>query len=628
MSDEPAKVDLASPDLAAENRAAFDESFPGVLADGVLDANRLGELLDTPVAEVPDPRERFGLMWAGKQDAVRSLLIPSRGALLPDLERSVDFDTAQNIFIEGDNLEVLKLLQKAYNDQVKLIYIDPPYNTGNDFVYNDDFTDGLRGYLEYTGQLDEDGNRATTNLDTAGRHHSRWLSMLFPRLILARNLLSQDGAIFVSIDDNEIHNLRLLMDEVFGPENFLGCITVVSNLKGRSDDKFFATAHNYLLAYQRSRFIPRGVPLPSDYLDDYPEADDDGNRYRLQGLRKRGANAKRTDRPSMFYSFFVDEVSRSVSLSPDAGHAIEVVPKLSDGTEGRWRWGRSTAEGRLSELIGRQVGKEGRWDVFQIDFLEREGQQRRATPKTVWEGPAFSNESGTLEVKKLLGSSAFDNPKPVALLTQILEYSVGPSDVVLDFFAGSGTTAHAVLQMNLLDGGRRRCISVNLPEPIPAESAAFDAGFRSVADITYARIRAAMRSVESPGQGLRVLSLSSSQFRSSKPGGEFELFDLSESTLMDGDPNPDAIAAQVLLGEGVPLDAPWNRHQTGDATVVVADGVAVVLGTNLDDEVVAGALALSPRVLVFLEDGFAGKDEVKTNAFTAARNAGVTMKTV
>ena len=445
MMDEPEGVDLSTPDIAAANREALEALFPGVIADGVLDATSLGELLDIPVTAPVDGRERFGLMWAGKHEAVRSLLTPSKGTLVPDLERSVDFDTAQNVFIEGDNLEVLKLLQKAYNDQVKLIYIDPPYNTGNDFVYRDDFSDGLRGYLEYTGQLDEEGNRTAASADKSGRRHSGWLSMMYPRLVLARNLLTQDGAIFVSIDDNEIHNLRLLMDEVFGPENLLGCVTVVSNLKGRSDDKFFATAHNYLLGYKRNDFVPRGVPLPDEYLNDYRETDPDGNRYRLQGLRKRGSNAKRSDRPSMYYPFYVSQTEGSVTLVQDPEHTIEVVPRLSDGSDGYWRWGYSTAETRLGELKGRQVGKERRWDVFQVDYLERDGQQRRATPKTVWEGPEFANEAGGREVKKLLGGKVFDNPKPVGLLTRILEYSVGQDDLVLDFFAGSGTTGHAVL---------------------------------------------------------------------------------------------------------------------------------------------------------------------------------------
>lgn len=233
MLDEPEAVDLSTPDIAAANRRALKALLPGVIADGVLHATSLGELLDIPVTAPVDARERFGLMWAGKHEAVRSLLTPSRATLVPDLERSVDFDTARNVFIEGDNLEVLKLLQKAYNDKIKLIYIDPPYNTGNDFVYNDDFSNGLRGYLAYTGQLDQEGNRTSASSETSGRRHSRWLSMMYPRLVLARNLLTQDGVLAVSIDDNEYANLRTILDEVFGSENFLNAFVWVSNIKGR-----------------------------------------------------------------------------------------------------------------------------------------------------------------------------------------------------------------------------------------------------------------------------------------------------------------------------------------------------------------------------------------------------------
>src|SRR5664280_1624898 len=247
MTDEPDKVGLETPDLAVQYREALDELFPGVVSDGVLDGAKLAELLGgIAVAQPPDGRERYGLQWAGKQEAVRSLLTPGRGTLIPDLDHSIEFDNARNVFIEGDNLEVLKLLQKAYNDQVDLIYIDPPYNTGNDFVYNDDFSDGLRGYLEYTGQLDEDGNRTSAAVETVGRLHSRWLSMVYPRLVLARNVLTQDGVLFVSVDDNEVASFKFMLDEVFGPENFVAQIAVSLNPKGRQLGDFFATSHEHL----------------------------------------------------------------------------------------------------------------------------------------------------------------------------------------------------------------------------------------------------------------------------------------------------------------------------------------------------------------------------------------------
>ncbi|WP_430867200.1 site-specific DNA-methyltransferase [Demequina aurantiaca] len=629
MNDEPDKVELDTPDLAAASRAVIEALLPGAIRDHVLDAAYLAELLDIPLMNAPDGRERYGLQWAGKSDAIRSLLAPGRGSLVPDLRESVDFDHAQNVFIEGDNLEVLKLLQKAYNDEVKLIYIDPPYNTGNDFVYSDDFADGLRGYLSFTGQLDESGNRTTATSDRAGRTHSRWLSMMYPRLVLARNLLTHDGVLFVSIDDNEFSNLKAVLDEVFGPENALGCITVVSNLKGRSDDKYFATAHNYLLAYQRSSFFPRGVPLPDAYRDDYPETDGEGKRFRLQGLRKRGNSAHREDRPSMYYPFYVDPASGGVALEQGGSFMIEVVPRLSDGKDGRWRWGLETARSRINELMARQVGPARRWDVFQIDALERDGVERRVIPKTVWDGPDFANEAGTLELRKLMGKRVFDTPKPTGLIRQILEHTVSDDDLILDFFAGSGSTAHAVALMNAEDGGTRRVISVNIQEPTAETSDARRLGYKTVSEITLDRLKTVLEVV--PGakqQGLRVYRLDGSAFKDAVPDdGEIMLH---SSTLRDGLDDLPGVVAELLLKEGVPLDAPWVGHELGEVYTEVSGGVAVVVGEGLDFATAEKVFGLDPkpRVVVFLEDDLAGQDALKANLVANAKSRGIKVKTV
>jgi adenine-specific DNA-methyltransferase len=250
MNEVPGPSSTQTTPPSEANLEAFKSLFPGVIQDGALDAVRLGELLDTPVSGVKEGKERFGLMWAGKKRAVEALQTPSMAALVPDKDASINWDAAENVFIEGDNLEVLKLLQKAYNDQVKLIYIDPPYNTGNDFVYNDDFSDPLQHYLEVTGQVDAEGNRLVANTETSGRKHSNWLTMMHPRLFLARNLLTQDGSIFVSIDDNEVHHLRLVMDEIFGPENFIGQFVWAAGRK--NDAKFVSASHEYIICYARN----------------------------------------------------------------------------------------------------------------------------------------------------------------------------------------------------------------------------------------------------------------------------------------------------------------------------------------------------------------------------------------
>jgi len=566
MTDQPQKVDLATPDIAAANRESLEALFPGVIADGVLDTARLGELLDIPVTSTSEGRERFGLMWAGKQEAVRSLLTPSRGTLIPDLERSVDFDTAQNVFIEGDNLEVLKLLQKAYNDKVKLIYIDPPYNTGNDFVYNDDFSDGLRGYLEYTGQLDEDGNRTSAKVDVAGRRHSRWLSMMYPRLVLARNLLAQDGAIFVSIDFNEVASLKLLMDEVFGEENFqreiIWRIGWLSGYKTMANN--FIRNHDTMLFYSRD---PDKLGFVKRYLEN--------------------ANFK---------------------------PLVKREPKLNSKLD--------------------QLGLNAAAQKDLLNFINHENRPDRYPIEDTWNSNEYDdlNSIGIVsfsgeKISKLLDvEEEYKGQKSVKMIGRIIESMTADDDIVLDFFAGSGSTAHAVMDRNAADGGRRRCISVNIQEPLADGSAARNAGYSTVCDLAIARIKKAMTAVNGADTlGLRIYTLGDSNFHVRSSEGEL---DLSASTLESETADSSAIASEVLLKEGVALDAAWERLSLGDVPAVSADGLVVVLGLEISDGVVEQALAMKPRVIVFLEDGFASRDTVRVNAFTRARELGITMKSI
>jgi adenine-specific DNA-methyltransferase len=606
MSEEPERVDLETQDLAAEKRAAFEDLFPGVLADGVLDANRLGELLDTPVTAPADGRERFGLMWAGRQDAVKSLLTPGRGTLVPEFDQSRDFDDARHVFIEGDNLEVLKLLQKAYNDRVKLIYVDPPYNTGsNDFIYPDDFSDTLRAYLEFTGQIDAAGNRTSAGVDVLGRRHSRWLSMMYPRLILARNLLTQDGVIFISIDDNEVANLRELMDEVFGPENFVASIIwhKVHTLKNTA--RQFSEDHDYLLCYARNSDVWTPNPLPRTAAQD--------ERYTNPDEDARGPWISSPVQARNSYSL------GTYPIMTPSGRMIDGPPP------GRY-W--SVSEERFREL-----DRDGRvyWgptgnNVPRIKRFLSEMDGGRV-PQTIWgHSEVGHNQAAKQELIRRVpfaaADSTFDTPKPTALVRQMLRLATSPTseDIVLDFFAGSGSTADAVLQQNTQDGGDRRFIAVQLPEPTGHDD------YAHVSDISRVRIAAAME--ELGASGLRSYRLDKSNFRDGTSIDPTNLFDFHERTLNDGQRATDAIAAEVLLKEGVSLEAMWGRRKAGGAPVISAGGVAVVLSLDITDEVVAEALALGARVVVFLEDGFAGADAVKANAVTNARNLGITLKTI
>lgn len=442
------------------------------------------------------------LNWAGKDKVVNHHLdVPMRV-----LEKVYGFDAngrhvggadSGNMIIHGDNLAALKALLPRYEGRVGCIYIDPPYNTGNEgWIYNDNVNDPqIKKWLgEVVGKEGEDFSR-----------HDKWLCMMYPRLRLLQKLLSRDGVIFISIDDNEQANLQHICNEIFGLGNFVANITVVNNWKGRSDDKYIATAHESLLIYRGKDFVTHGVPLPDEYDKEYKEVDGKG-RYRLQGLRKRGDSARREDRPNMFYPFYYNEISGNLSLEKTLG-AQEILPRLSDGSDGRWRWGIETAKERLSELTAQKVSRRGEYDVFQKDYLPMDG-VKRIKPKSIWMGAEFSKETGTLEVKNILGKGIFDTPKPLGLLEYILQQATKKDAIVLDSFAGSATTAHAVLKMNAADGGNRRFILVELMDY--AES------------ITAERVK---RVIGGYGTGERAVA---------GTGGSFDFFELGPA-LMEGD---------------------------------------------------------------------------------------------
>lgn len=624
--------DTQSADIVAGNVEALKALFPDAFTEGKIDFDVLKGLLG---AAVDEHDEKYGLNWHGKRRARQIALTPSTGTLLPCPEESVDWDTTQNLMIEGDNLEVLKLLQKSYAGKVKLIYIDPPYNTGKDFIYPDDFTESIKNYLELTGQV-EGGRKLTSNTETSGRFHTDWMNMMYPRLKLARTLLHPNGIIFASIDDSELNNFTKMFDEIFGEERRLGIITVVSNLKGRSDDKYFATAHNHLLAYGGASYVSPGVPLPEEYLDEYPEVAADGRRFRLQGLRKRGAGARRIDRPNMFYSFFVDPKSKMVSLDRSDAYNVEVLPRLSDGQDGRWRWGKETASERISDLIGGLVGPEQRWDVFQVDYAETSDGAKRIKPKTIWMGPEFANEAGTLELKRLFGNAPFDTAKPIGLLRYCIEQTMDKDALIMDFFAGSGTTGHAVFKANAEDNGQRRFVLVQLPEVIDRKD------YKKISEITAERLRRAGKAVrdENPlfagDTGFRVFKLASSNIRAWEPNPA----DLGDSLLknaehlVEGRKEQDVLY-ELLLKLGLDLCVPIEAktiagksvHAIGGGALIVclADGLTKDVIEPLAAGIVAWRATLAPAVdtrVVFKDSGFAD-DIAKTNMAAILNQNGI-----
>jgi len=617
------KLDMQSPDWVNKNSQFIAERFPNCVtetAEGIkVDFELLKQELSNDIIE--GNKERYRLEWSGKREAIVTANLPTTKTLRPVREDSVDFDNTENLYIEGDNLEVLKLLQESYLGKIKMIYIDPPYNTGKDFVYKDNFSKDAQEELEESGQKDEYNQRLVANPETAGRYHSDWLSMMYPRLKLARNLLTDDGVIFISIDDNEVHNLRKICDELFGELNFLACVSVVSNLKGRSDDKYFATSHNSMLVYKKTSFTTRGIPLPEEYLKDYKENDENLGKYRTQGLRKRGSGAKREDRPNMFYSFYVNPSNNSISLDADNEFYIEVLPKLSDGTDGRWRWGKETARARITELVAKEVGKEKRYDIFQKDFLIVDGKIKTVIPKSVWLHPKFANEAGTLEVKSLLNSKSFDTPKPLGLLYDICFQSTNNDDVILDFFSGSATTAHAVLQLNAEENSNRKFIQVQLPELTDEKSEAFKAGYKNICEIGKERIRRAANKIkEETGAdidyGFRVYRLDESNMQDVyyKPQdydqGQLDLV----ADNLKSDRTADDLLAQVMLDWGLPLSLKIEQVLISGKNVfkVAGNSLYACFDSDIDEVFIKEIAKEEPIRIVFKDSGFKD-DTAKVN---------------
>lgn len=627
------KLKMHSPNFANENIEKLAALFPGCVTESVdkdgnlkksIDFDQLKQDLSTNIVE--GPQERYHLNWPGKREALLTANAPIAKTLRPCREESMDFDITENLMIEGDNLDALKLLQETYLGKVKMIYIDPPYNTGKDFIYADNFSETVQEYLLDSGQKDDEGNRLVANTDSNGRFHSDWLSMMYGRLKLARNLLKDDGVIFISIDDVEVNNLCKVCDEVFGSENKIGLITVVSNLKGRSDDKYYATAHNYLLAYQKLEFTSLGVALPEEYLKDYPEETPEGKKFRLQGLRKRGDSARRVDRPNMFYPFYANPTDNSVKLKKSDSHHIEILPYLSDGQEGRWRWGKETSRERLPELCTRTVGAEKRYDVFQIDYADGVEGEKRIKPKTVWSGKGFANESGSLELKELFGNKYFDNPKPTGLLKYCLEHSTRNDDIILDFFAGSATTAHAVMQMNCDDGGKRKFIMVQLPEICDEKTEAFKAGYKTIAEISKERIRRAGKQIKEKNGttaqdldiGFRVLKVDSSNMEDvyyTPDTVEQTQLNLLSDNIKD-DRHSEDLLFQVLMDWGVDLTLPITNETIEGREVFFVDGNAMAAcfakNGQITEDFCKELAKRQPLRAVFRDSGFKD-DSVKIN---------------
>ena len=523
-------MDLESKDLIAERIEQIKVLFPeiAVEGDGSIDFDKLRLILGD---EVEEGDERYAFTWPGKASAIRQSQAVSSATLRPCPEESVDWDTTQNLYVEGDNLEVLKLLQRGYHGKIKMIYIDPPYNTGHDFVYKDDFGDSIEHYRKQTG-LDNQ-----SNADTSGRFHSDWCSMMYARLKIARELLSDDGLLFMSIDENEVVNLRRIADEIFGEINRIAQIVTIANPGGR-DYGQIAVMHEYVLVYTKNCGDVKQLPTERDY-----QLKDSRGGYEARELRNRNPKFNRSNRPNLFYPFYadpnnVDEYGYcSVSLERDETHTVEVFPLNAELKESCWRWGMDKArkainnDPSLSDVVAKQVSS-GKWNVYEKSRLST------SKAKSVWSETAMRTEDGTRQTNALFPEApgVFDHPKSVDLIKRCIQLAADEGDIVLDFFSGSSTTAHAVMQLNAETGDGLRYIMCQLPAKCPPDSIAAQSGYETLCDVAKERIKRASKAIRAaieesnkqlkigeeptsvPDFGFRVLKLDDSGIVRPEPG--------------------------------------------------------------------------------------------------------------
>jgi adenine-specific DNA-methyltransferase len=631
--DPPEKLDLRSHDVAEARRQELLRLFPEVRTEGgKLDFQRLKQALGEAVDV---GKERYGMNWPGKADCFRTIQAPSLGTLRPAREESVAFDTTGNLIIEGDNLEVLKLLQKSYLGKVKMIYIDPPYNTGHDFIYPDNYTESLQTYLEYTGQVDAEGRKFGTNTDTDGRFHSKWLNMMYPRLYLARNLLREDGVIFISIDENEFDNLKKLCAEIFGEDNFEGVISWRRRHNQPNDKtKMIGKVSEFILAWARNSAVLKQHGV---------------GKVALTGSFSNPDNDLRGPWASKPWKVGTGQSGSRYIITTPVGEPLDE----------DWMGEEATFEALRQD--NRIVFPNNGRGAPRKKYFQREREEEGQCATNWWSHNDFGhNQEATDELASLLGDKqVFDNPKPSRLLRSLITVGdTGSDGIALDFFAGSGTTAHAVLDLNKQDGGNRKFILVQLPEPTGRED------YPTIADITKERVRRVIERIHredakiaKEGEG-DLFSSRSSRLGGESPSGEplgFRVFKLAESNFTTWDAEqsanadelagqlfrhvdhiregrtPDDLLHEILLKSGFPLTTPVETLTLAGKRVHSVSGGALLLclERTLTLELIRAMADKKPERVVCLDAGFAGNDPLKANAVKIFKSKGVTsFKTV
>lgn len=634
-----------SPDLTAQNIDRIAALFPNCITE-MLDEEHSTpekkvykravnfELLKQMLSpDVVDGDEAYEFTWVGKKAAIVEANKPIRKTLRPCVAESKDWDTTENLYIEGDNLEVLKLLQESYLGKVKMIYIDPPYNTGNDFIYADDFMRSQEEENEQMGMYDEDENRLFKNTDTNGRFHSDWCSMIYSRLMLARNLLTDDGVIFISIDDNEVDDLMKIANDVFGKDNFLACFPRVTKKAGKTTDAI-AKNHDYILAYSKSA-------SPTLFL---PSHTDEGFRFSDEYEAQRGKYKlnQTLDYDSLQYSASLDYPITVEGETFYPGQSYEKYLDRKNGKHARadwaWRWSKELFDfgyengfivikkydgySRIYTKTYQNCKIAKAVSGFTIEYIQR----TKAISTLEFVENEYSNDNSKKNLTSLFESSVFDYSKPTALLKTLVQYSSTADDIVMDFFSGSATTAHAVMQLNAEDGGHRKFIMVQLPEKCDETSEAYKAGYKNICEIGKERIRRAGDKIKSESPmttqdldiGFRVLKLDDTNMKDvyyAPDDYDQGMLAGLESNIKDDRTDLDLLFG-CLIDWGLPLSLPYKSEQLGGCTVhTYNDGDLIAcFDANIPESVVKEIAKRKPLRAVFRDSGFASSPE-KINVF-------------
>lgn len=586
------RLDMKSKDIVENNISKISELFPNCISEGKIDFDMLKQELSKDIIEAG--KEKYQLTWVGKKEAIVNANTPCKKTLRPVKEKSVDFDNTKNIYIEGDNLEALKILQESYLNKVKCIYIDPPYNTGNDFIYNDNFKKDCNEELAESGQVDEYNNKLINNTDSNGKFHSDWLSMMYSRLKLARNLLKNDGVIFISIDDNEVDNLKKICNEIFGENNFICQMIWKSKSGGANDSKYIATDHEYILIFAKNNSECKfNLDKNATVTSSYNLTDEDGRKYGLDRLDKQSLGYL----PSLDFPI----------IGPD-GKEYVVQHKNPDNKVARWRWGKETVKERYNELVFK-------YPYVYTKNYEKEG----AIPRSLMIDERFGRtRTGKTDFKDLFNNiSLFNFPKPINLICYILNVSVSDNDILLDFFSGSATSAHSLLKNNAENNQNNKFILIQLPENTN------DNNYKTICDIGEERIRRAGKKIKEETNadidyGFRVYKVDSSNMKdvyyapTELKQSQLNMF---ESNIKE-DRTAEDLLTQVILDLGLTLDLKIEEKKILNNNVyfVESNSLVACFDNTIDINIIDEICKYNPLKIVFKESSFK-TDSDKINMF-------------